>query len=56
MQKNRKVSITYSTELNWVGYPIEENTEGEIHECFDVSGDILKFSFQTWELMQGITG
>ena len=49
--KIRNLSCTSSDESNWVGYPVEENIEGEIHESFDVSGDILKFSFQAMEIL-----
>ena len=44
-RKRRNVSGTSSAESNWVGYPVEDNTEGEIHESFDVSGEILKLFF-----------
>ena len=30
-RENRKVSGTSSFESNWVGYPVEENTEGGSH-------------------------
>ena len=30
--KGGKVSGTSSDESNWVGYPVEEKTEGESHE------------------------
>ena len=43
----RKVSGTSSSESNWVGYPVEDNIEGESHESFDVSCDILKIPLQT---------
>ena len=39
--KSINVSGTSSDESNWVGFPIEENIEGEIHEYFNVSGEIL---------------
>ena len=55
-RKIRKVSGTYSSESNQVGYPVEENIEGESHESFDFSGDILIFSLQTRELLWVITG
>ena len=38
---------TSSDESNWVGYPVEEKIEEESHDSFDVSGDILRFYFQT---------
>ena len=41
-----KVSDTSSAESSWVRYPFEENTEGESHGSFDVSGDILTFYLQ----------
>ena len=44
--KIRKVSGTSYAESNLVGYPFEENIEGESHESFDVSGEILKLSLQ----------
>ena len=50
-RKRRNVSGTSSAESNWVGYPVEDNTEGEIHESFDVSGEILKLFLQTRELL-----
>ena len=50
-----KVSVTSSAESNWVGYPVEENIEGESHKSFDVSGEILNYIFSdkgiTWELL-----
>ena len=49
--KRRKVSVTSSSESNWVGYQVEENIKGESHDLFDVSGEILKFSLQTNELL-----
>ena len=49
--KRRKVSVTSFDESNWFGYPVEENIKGESHDLFDVSGDILKFSLQTNELL-----
>ena len=33
-RKSRKVSSTSSAESNWVGYPVEDNTEGESHNSF----------------------
>ena len=57
-RKRRKVSGTSSAESNWVGYPVEEKIEWGNHESFDISGEILKFSLQTRELLgkyQGIT-
>ena len=51
LRKIRKVFGTSSDESNWVGYPVEENIEGGSHDSFDVSGDILRFSLQTNELM-----
>ena len=36
-----KVSVIYSTESNWVGYPIEENIEGENCGSFDVLRDFI---------------
>ena len=42
-RKRIKVYGTSSVESNWVGYPVEENIEGGIHESFYVSGDILNF-------------
>ena len=30
-RKRGKLSVTYSVESNWIGYPIEENIEGESH-------------------------
>ena len=50
-RNKRKVSGTSSAESNWVGYPVGENIEEESHESFNVSGDILKLSLQTRELM-----
>ena len=50
-KKMRKVSGTSYFESNWVGYPVEDNTKGEGHESFYVSGDILKISLQTRELL-----
>ena len=50
-RKRRKVSGTSSAESNWVGYLIEDIIEGESHESFDVSGEVLKFSFQKRELL-----
>ena len=50
-RKMRKVFGTSSAGSNWVGYPVEENIEGEIHESFDVSGNILKYFLQTGELL-----
>ena len=47
---------TSSDESNWVGYPVEENIEGGSHELFDVSGDVLKFSLQTRELLGNYWG
>ena len=35
---------TSSAESTWVRYQVEKNTEGEGHESFDVSGELLKFS------------
>ena len=46
-----KVSGNSSAESNWFGYPVEENIKGESHDLFDVSGEILKFSLQTNELL-----
>ena len=48
-RKRIKVSGTSSAESNWVGYRVEENIEGEIHESFDVLGEILNFSLKTRE-------
>ena len=50
-RKSRKLSGTSSAESNWVGYPVEENTEGGSHESFDVSGDNLTFHLQTGEVL-----
>ena len=44
-RKTRKVSGTSSAGSNCVGYPIEENIEGKIHESFYFSGNILIFNF-----------
>ena len=49
--KSRKIYGNSSAESHWVGYPVEENIEGEIHDSFDVSGEILKFSLQKNELL-----
>ena len=49
-RKWRKVCGTSSAESNWVGYPVEENIEGESQESFDVTSEIFKFSLQTREL------
>ena len=51
-RKRRKVSGTASSELNWVGYPVKDKIKWESHKSFDVSGDILKFSLQTRELLE----
>ena len=51
LRKSRKVFGTSSSESNWVGYPFEYNIEGDSHESLDVSGDILKSSLQTRELL-----
>ena len=53
--KRKNVYSTSSDESNWARYPVEENIEEESHESFDVSGDILKFSLQTRELLWEIT-
>ena len=50
-RKRIKVSGTSSAESNWVVYPVDENIEGESHESFDASGEILKFSLQTREFL-----
>ena len=50
-RKRRNISGTSSTESSLVRYPVEENIEGECHESFDVSCDILKFSLQTSKLL-----
>ena len=55
-RKSRKLSGTSSSESNWVGYPVEENTEGESHESFDVLGEILAFSLQTRKFMGNYSG
>ena len=50
--KRRKVSETSSAESDLVVYPGEDNIKGESRESFDVSGDILKCSLQTRELLR----
>ena len=50
-RKRVKLSGTSSDESNWVGCPVEDKIEGGSHESFDVSGEILKFSLQTRELL-----
>ena len=54
-RKGRKVSHTSSSESNWVGYPVEDHIEGEIHDSYDVSGKIMKIYLQTRELLCAIT-
>ena len=49
--KTRMIYGTSPAESNWVGYPVEEKIKGESHESFDVSGEILKISLQTRELL-----
>ena len=53
--KRRKLSGTSSAELNWVGFPVEENIEGESHDSFYVSNEILKFSLQKKMNYWGVT-
>ena len=49
------MSHTSSSESNWVGYPVEDHIEGEIHDSYDVSGKIMKIYLQTRELLCAIT-
>ena len=55
-RKKRKLSGTSSAESNLVGHPVEENIEEEGHESFDVTGENLKFSLQTRELVWNFYG
>ena len=50
-RKCRNVSGTSFNKSNWVGYPVEKKIKGESHNSFDVSGEALKFSLQTNELL-----
>ena len=56
LRKRRKLSGTSSAESNWVGYPVEENIEGESHDSFDVSGEILNFFFAEKRITGGLQG